>query len=823
MLGSRADGRSAAKPSSRPTSIRAPATMRVRAWSARGPFGRHCAQPRRTVRVRALAGFCVFVVLSTASAGQALCSSDSDHPVALSGSDKHAVLNFTRGYSNTTTTCVWEVHCGQGQTAVLEFIAFSSKAKDVLPSFAFEDGRTPSSNDPFAGGTVALYSSGSSPAVRIGPQYNPSFEKIWTTAPQTDQNSSVQYHWTGTIPGGPVGSPRNMTIEVKLKGNQAGVFSASYWCASAPTIRVGCTDSNSPAFDPAAVVSDGSCTSPYVNGRALLAAFAMGPDGRAELDKHPGWDSVSDPCAGWAGTGYPGVSITRVSITGVSTIAETEYWTETILPLYLWEGVNCDLSLLQVISVQWQYADPDPAPSQYSGGGHVTVEHVEVRASNRDAYAGIQAELQARRCRDAGIAACSGEHHGHSGRRLQHQHGMQTSAEWAAWQSRTRYTMFLTRPMAYSLALAIGNLSSLQVLQLNGTGMTGTVPESIGKLRELVTLDISKTGVSGTLPSSLGKPHQLAQLSLSGTEISGTIAAGIWKLPLKTLSVTASDFRGPYRGPYLSGSLPASLSYPLLETLDLHGMGFVGQLPRFTRCDQLKMLKLSNNKFVGGMPNLNSCTRLSVLDVNTNLLTSLPEADSLPPSVSHVYIGANPLNATAAQLSTLTESLPNLHALDLSLISIPILLDKAQCNEYHLNVAPDHGRRLQHSHHPPPPPPQPQPTPQRETEEAAACGGTRVQFPRSCYLGSNAAPCAWLLVLCDSDGQPSITGGLVPNLQLGYICSVDEAGGERSGRVTSDGTRTNAVSQVSPSCSVIRIVTRPVHSSANADGAAAAV
>ena len=82
---------------------------------------------------------------------------------------------------------------------------------------------------------------------------------------------------------------------------------------------------------------------------------------------------------------------------------------------------------------------------------------------------------------------------------------------------------------------------------------------------------------------------------------------------------------------------------------------------------------LHNARLSGTLPALGGCDSLTSLDATNNSFTGLPPG--LPASLTHAYLDANPLNATAAELSELTRALPDLHALSVGLISVPIILE----------------------------------------------------------------------------------------------------------------------------------------------------
>eukprot|EP01046_Picozoa_sp_COSAG06_P070464 COSAG06_NODE_19720_length_825_cov_1.420110_1_plen_234_part_10 len=222
-------------------------------------------------------------------------------------------------------------------------------------------------------------------------------------------------------------------------------------------------------------------------------------------------------------------------------------------------------------------------------------------------------------------------------------------------------------------------------------------------------LHLDNTYLSGTLPDWLSDMPMLGMergLSLHNTGLSGTLPFDICEHPVPLIR-----FGGQGRG-----------------SLDLHSMRLHGAIPDFTACTDLQSLRLSNNTF-----------------------TDLPPG--LPPSVTHLYLDANPLNATAADLSRLTATLPSLHALDVGLVNVPIILES-------FDVIFNEQCGVTASH--------------------TFCFGTRVTPPTGCVVGR---ACSWVLHLHDADDQPALTGSLVMGLALGVNCSCDRTECPFVGRV----------------------------------------
>jgi hypothetical protein len=159
--------------------------------------------------------------------------------------------------------------------------------------------------------------------------------------------------------------------------------------------------------------------------------------------------------------------------------------------------------------------------------------------------------------------------------------------------------------------------------------------------------------------------------------------------------------------------------------------------------------QLQDANLAGALPaSLANCTRLKVLDVTNNSLTGLPSAP-LPASLTHVYLGVNQLNGSAAELGHALGSVSELAALEVSLLNVGLSL-------------------------------------------GASSDYTRVSPPTGCRVGPSAPPCTFTLRLYDNTypAQPARVGGLVHGLELGNatgyggrVPMVDNRDGSFSGTV----------------------------------------
>eukprot|EP01052_Picozoa_sp_SAG31_P004054 SAG31_NODE_163_length_21856_cov_7.550214_10_plen_1479_part_00 len=291
----------------------------------------------------------------------------------------------------------------------------------------------------------------------------------------------------------------------------------------------------------------------------------------------------------------------------------------------------------------------------------------------------------------------------------------------------------------FELTPAIGSFTGLTELSLHDTQLSGTMPSALGSLIALTELNLHRTRLSGTIPDSIGALAALTNTRLSDTKLSGTIPESLGRLTILScedasgedtcsanLAPTLQDPFGewsceedycpscPQAGecdascgfcdgerldfdlhgsPGLSGTIPAGFC---AATVDLHGCALIG----------------------AGAGDLTSCHKLTILDLSSNSVTSLPP--KLPPGLTHLYLGSNPIATTAAELSNLTHQLPHLVALDIAFLAVGVDLS-----------------------------------------------ATRVTVPSGCRLGPDPPDCVFELQLVDDQGQPIKVGGLKPDLALG--------------------------------------------------------
>lgn len=96
------------------------------------------------------------------------------------------------------------------------------------------------------------------------------------------------------------------------------------------------------------------------------------------------------------------------------------------------------------------------------------------------------------------------------------------------------------------LPQSISKLKHLKKLCLAGNkdGITGSLPESLGELTDLEVLELNYCSLSGEIPASLGKLKHLHVLSLSDNELSGELPEELGNLDLWDISLNDNNLTG---------------------------------------------------------------------------------------------------------------------------------------------------------------------------------------------------------------------------------------------------------------------------------------
>jgi hypothetical protein len=274
--------------------------------------------------------------------------------------------------------------------------------------------------------------------------------------------------------------------------------------------------------------------------------------------------------------------------------------------------------------------------------------------------------------------------------------------------------------MSGTISENIGDLARLEFLYLETTAISGTLPRRLGDLAQLKAMPLTSTLLSGTLPNGLLELRNVKQVSLDNTSVSGTLPEGIGKLTqLTTIYFNAMP---------LSGTLPKQIGDLInLDVLDLSYTLISGSLPRSTCATHVDI----HGSALQSVPTIAKCLKLRTLDLSNNSLRTLPS--SLPSSVTHFYVNANPISINTNSLAQVLNS-TDLVALDVQFVNVPMIFKE------------NDPRCL-----------------------ADVCHGPRVAAPGTCSLNTDSV-CQWKVTLYDAWDQPCHVGGMVQNLSLGLGC-----------------------------------------------------
>ncbi|GFY92210.1 hypothetical protein Acr_08g0006060 [Actinidia rufa] len=161
-------------------------------------------------------------------------------------------------------------------------------------------------------------------------------------------------------------------------------------------------------------------------------------------------------------------------------------------------------------------------------------------------------------------------------------------------------------------------MPELIFLSVSGNQLGGEIPDSIGEMLSLQVIDLSRNHLTGRIPSSIGNCSYLKALDLGNNNLSRVIPGSLGELnQLQSLHLVNNR---------LTGELPSSFQNLWnLETLDLGNNKMSGQIPSWfvNGFPNLRILSLRSNAFSGGIPSgISNLSSLQVLDLAENNLTN---------------------------------------------------------------------------------------------------------------------------------------------------------------------------------------------------------
>ncbi|XP_058735781.1 putative receptor-like protein kinase At3g47110 [Vicia villosa] len=178
------------------------------------------------------------------------------------------------------------------------------------------------------------------------------------------------------------------------------------------------------------------------------------------------------------------------------------------------------------------------------------------------------------------------------------------------------------------LPLNLTCLNKLEILDLSSNKIVSRIPEDISSLKKLQVLKLGKNSLHGTIPAALGNISSLRNISLGTNSLSGWIPSDLGRLHnLIELDLTINN---------LTGTVP-SVVYNLssLVNLALAANSFWGDIPYDVghKLPKLLVFNFCYNKFTGRIPgSLHNLTNIRVIRMLSNLLegTVPPGLGNLP-------------------------------------------------------------------------------------------------------------------------------------------------------------------------------------------------
>ncbi|KAK2972171.1 hypothetical protein RJ640_029209 [Escallonia rubra] len=169
-------------------------------------------------------------------------------------------------------------------------------------------------------------------------------------------------------------------------------------------------------------------------------------------------------------------------------------------------------------------------------------------------------------------------------------------------------------PKNGTLPVAVENLSaSLQVMEADGCGIRGTIPNGIGNLSGLVSFSLYGNDLSGSIPNTIKGLQKLQGINVGNNKLQGSIPNDFCQLP---------ELSGLYMAyNQLSGSVPACLgNITSLRQLNLSSNKLTSTLPAsLGNLKDLLMFKADLNSFHGNLPyDIGNLKVVTELDLSYN-------------------------------------------------------------------------------------------------------------------------------------------------------------------------------------------------------------
>lgn len=216
-----------------------------------------------------------------------------------------------------------------------------------------------------------------------------------------------------------------------------------------------------------------------------------------------------------------------------------------------------------------------------------------------------------------------------------------------------------------TIPAVLSNLQNLEVLMLFANQLVGPIPESFGDLQGLVQLRLQSNGLTGEIPPQLGNLLLLEHLFLSNNHLDGTIPteignlAQLWELYLFGNSFTGSipeEFGNfllltalEMDGNHLTGTIPAALgNLRAMQYMYLSANNLNGTIPAGLCVSTIIQLGLNDNHLTGTIPNeIGRLTMADELFLYDNLLTgTIPAGVGNMSAIINLHLYNNLLSGT---------------------------------------------------------------------------------------------------------------------------------------------------------------------------------